>query len=148
MTGHDKFADQPVAFTTAPVTNGHSRRRTYWGDLGVAAAGRYGRQLGRRTSDRRAAECKFRSGATGLVASLVLSVAFRVPFPNIAGLISAAVHVFVVSAQIIAAAVIDDRGLFSASIRPVTILRLVGVAIVLAGVALSQLGAAAQRQTP
>jgi transporter family-2 protein len=55
---------------------------------------------------------------------------------------------FVVSAQIIAAAVIDDRGFFGASIRPVKTLHLVGLTIVLAGVALSQPGGAAQRQTP
>ncbi|WP_158930043.1 DMT family transporter [Acidisphaera sp. S103] len=70
-----------------------------------------------------------------IVALYIMSVTALAPRFGVANTV-----LFVVCAQIAAAAVIDAWGLFGAAVRPVTLMRAGGISIAILGVVLSQLG--------
>lgn len=78
-----------------------------------------------------------------IAAGYILSVTSLAPKFGVASTV-----LIVVCAEVIAAAVIDNRGLLGAPVRPLTNLRMVGRTVALAGVALSQFGAAVIGHVP
>jgi len=69
-----------------------------------------------------------------IVAFYVLSITFLAPRFGVGNAI-----LFAVTAQLFSAAVIDHFALAGAALRPLTILRVVGLAIVISGVVLTQI---------
>ena len=69
-----------------------------------------------------------------IVAFYVISVTALVPIFGVGNTI-----LFAMTAQILMSAAMDHFGLFGAAIRPVSLMRLAGLALILAGLALAQL---------
>lgn len=69
-----------------------------------------------------------------IVAFYVISVTVLVPIFGVGNTI-----LFAMTAQIVMSAAMDHFGLFGASIRPVSLIRLAGIVLMLAGLALAQL---------
>lgn len=55
---------------------------------------------------------------------------------------------FAVSAQIITAAVVDHLGLFGAAVREVSLLRLIGILVLIAGLVITQMASSASASNP
>jgi len=72
--------------------------------------------------------------AGAIVCFYVFSAALLAPRIGVANFI-----VFAVSAQIIVSVLIDNFGLFGAAVRPVSLLRMGGIALLLIGLAITQL---------
>ena len=83
------------------------------------------------------AEAKLADFAGGLiVCGYVVSVTLLAPSFGIGNVI-----LFAVASQIVTSAVIDNFGLIGSAIRPINSLRLIGIAVVLIGLAISQIAA-------
>lgn len=75
-----------------------------------------------------------------IVATYVVSITMLAPRFGIGNAI-----LFVMTAQILTSAAIDHFGLLGATVRPVTWLRLVGIALLLTGLAITQLSTTPQK---
>lgn len=80
----------------------------------------------------------FAGGA--IVAGYVISVTLLAPRFGVGNAI-----LFVMTAQIFTSAAIDHFGLFGAAVRPVNLLRVAGLAVMLGGLTLTQLGNASTK---